>query len=539
MPGRNAFCPCGSGRKFKHCCLRGGEASAHVNRGLLLMGANRNEEAVAAFQQALAIDPRMAHAHNALGVAFKNLGNIAAAQDSYRAALGRDSGYAPAHHNLGEMLFRQGRLTEAKSSFETALAIDPQLHQSRLNLGNLLADLGELDDAIGHYRLLIQANWNLPGAYASLGSALNLAGKPEEALQCFAKAVAISRDSGEAYFNLAKAQLQSGNAQAAVENLNQALRLKPGFPEAKSLLAAAYWCQGEFAKAVVHCREVSVSAESAVQIHYTLGTVLLMCGRHGNALECFQRVLEMEPDHPTAAHFTAALLGTNPDHSAPAYVQQVFDDSAGDFNRHLTASLRYTAPRQLAQLALECATRPVPWDILDLGCGTGLFGAEIAPHSRRLVGIDLSARMLDQARALQLYDRLVQADLLTALDRETAESYDLISAVDVFIYVGKLDGVASQVKTLLRPGGLFAFSAEAMRGDSASSTAGAEADAEEAGYRLSTTGRYVHRAAYLDRLAAKNNFKAKRMSELSLRLENSRAVPGWLVIWEMKPHGST
>ena len=49
---------------------------------------------------------------------------------------------------------------------------------------------------------------------------------------------------------------------------------------------------------------------------------------------------------------------------------------------------------------------------------------------------------------------------------------------------------------------------------------------------LSATGRYVHATAYLDQLAGRNNFKVRCMKRSSLRLENSRAVAGWLAIRE-------
>jgi predicted TPR repeat methyltransferase len=104
-------------------------------------------------------------------------------------------------------------------------------------------------------------------------------------------------------------------------------------------------------------------------------------------------------------------------------------------------------------------------------------------------------------------------------------------SADVFIYVGKLDQVAAQVRRLLRTDGLFAFSAEAEE------SLAATMDGGSAGYRLSATGRYVHGTAYLDRLAAQNNFKVRCMMKSPLRLENSRYVPGWLVIWQMNGAG--
>ena len=47
-------------------------------------------------------------------------------------------------------------------------------------------------------------------------------------------------------------------------------------------------------------------------------------------------------------------------------------------------------------------------EVLDAGCGTGLAAPLLGPYARRLVGVDLSGAMLEQARALPQYDELVE-----------------------------------------------------------------------------------------------------------------------------------
>ena len=64
-------------------------------------------------------------------------------------------------------------------------------------------------------------------------------------------------------------------------------------------------------------------------------------------------------------------------------------------------------------------------NILDVGCGTGLCGALLSPYARRLVGVDLSDRMLDQARERNIYDELVKGELTAYLDG-CRDAYDVI-----------------------------------------------------------------------------------------------------------------
>ena len=103
--------------------------------------------------------------------------------------------------------------------------------------------------------------------------------------------------------------------------------------------------------------------------------------------------------------------------------------------------------------------------VLDLGCGTGLAGAAFRPRVDWLVGVDLSAGMIEQARRKGLYDRLHVADLLEFLTREArALALDLVIAADVFVYCADLAPIARAVGARARAGGLFAFTVETHDG---------------------------------------------------------------------------
>ena len=96
------------------------------------------------------------------------------------------------------------------------------------------------------------------------------------------------------------------------------------------------------------------------------------------------------------------------------YVQSLFDDYADTFDEHLVNALRYEAHRFLVDnlrgVGLERFHAA-----LDLGCGTGLCGPLVKRAVQRLDGVDLSPLMLDKARALGVYELLVQGDLVQHL----------------------------------------------------------------------------------------------------------------------------
>jgi predicted TPR repeat methyltransferase len=157
-------------------------------------------------------------------------------------------------------------------------------------------------------------------------------------------------------------------------------------------------------------------------------------------------------------------------------------------------------------------------DVLDAGCGTGLCGPLVAPHARRLVGVDLSERMLAQARERNVYDELVKRELTAYLD-ECTELFDVVVSADTLVYFGSLERVVAVAANALRPGGRFVFTVEELEPD------GARPDA---GYRISPTGRYRHGREYLERVLASAGLRPE-IVPAELRLEAGDPVAGLVV----------
>jgi predicted TPR repeat methyltransferase len=155
---------------------------------------------------------------------------------------------------------------------------------------------------------------------------------------------------------------------------------------------------------------------------------------------------------------------------------------------------------------------------------------EIAPHARQLVGVDLSVKMLSKARVRNIYHRLVHEDLLSMMLGESASSYDVIIAADVLIYLGVLDKIVSEARRLLRDGGFFMFSVEALEAFSDEVTSVEDC----AGYKLTQSGRYLHSSNYLKKLAFTSGFEFLNLVSAQVRLEKGKPAMGWLVLWRVQ-----
>jgi protein O-GlcNAc transferase len=132
--------------------LRPGFAEAHNNLGVALKDLGQLDAALASYRKAVELKPNYAEAHNNLGTVLQTLGQPDAALSSYRRAVEIEPDFAEAHFNLGDVLRSLGHLDGAEASYHRALKIKPDYVSAHINLGNIYKDTGRLDEAIASYR---------------------------------------------------------------------------------------------------------------------------------------------------------------------------------------------------------------------------------------------------------------------------------------------------------------------------------------------------------------------------------------------------
>ena len=124
----------------------------------------------------------------------------------------------------------------------------------------------------------------------------------------------------------------------------------------------------------------------------------------------------------------------------PAYVRALFDQYAPKFESRAGRRSRLSRARRCCSRrcwrARAAVRKPAFFRrAIDLGCGTGLAAAAFASEVDHFIGIDLSPRMIEQARATGLYAELEVADMVQGLRGKPDASAELVLAADAMVYV--------------------------------------------------------------------------------------------------------
>jgi Tfp pilus assembly protein PilF len=191
----------------------------------------------------------MALAHNNLGRALYDRGDLKAAMAAYRKAVALDPKLALAHTNLGSALYDQGQLDEAVASHRRAIACDPKLAMAQTNLGVALCALCRPAEAEVVFREAITIDDHDADAHASLGNALWDLARLDEAVAAYRTALTLNDRLVYVHHNLALALHTQGQLTEAVAACRKALEVNPRHAPAQKALCRALASQGEFAQA--------------------------------------------------------------------------------------------------------------------------------------------------------------------------------------------------------------------------------------------------------------------------------------------------
>jgi len=421
---------------------------------------------------------------------------------------------------------RGGNLEAALAAYKDVLTTEPDHADGLHFLGLLHFDAGKPDNAVILIRKSLEQNARNAAAYNNLGNILKLSGKQDEALEAYVKAVEIEPRHQDAWSNINVMLEGATNNDDLLPILSEVVRLDPDNPNAWHNYGMSLMLSGrraEAADALERCLAFGADVWSDPIWH---ARVLCALGRRDRALEHLESLLRADPDNSIVRYQLAAVRGDDMNQAPEDYVKTHFDSFSESFDEVLK-NLGYRAPELVAEEVDLLATgQDQPFaDVVDLGCGTGLCGPLIRRHCGKLTGIDLSPGMLRKAAALEVYDFLLEVELVGFLKSDLPTRFDLAVCVDTLCYLGDLQPFMQALYQALKPSGVLVASVEHL-----DETGGPD-------YRVDPTGRYLHAPAYLRRSAETVGLSYEAEKPVALRQELGKDVQG--LVFRLRKPGTT
>ena len=453
----------------------------HFTMGRSLAALLQHGAAVAHFDQSIAQEPDFAQAHAQRALSLHQMERMQEALAGYDRALALKPEQAEVLNHRGHAKFLHQQWDAARLDIERAIALKPQLADAHYHLGLVHQQTGQLALARACFEETLRLHPTHTQALVHLAYTLqSLLALPQACIALLDRALAVGPPKASILAARGGLLLRLRQTEEALQDYEQALALEPG----------------------------------NAKFHTDRGEALFLLERVTEARTAFHQAQKLGGD-PVYLQYVLASLGEGevPSAAPASYVTDLFDGYAKRFDAHLQSGLKYRSPALLTQRLFAYVDRPA-LNVLDLGCGTGLCGPLLRERTTRLVGVDLSPKMLSMAQTRGCYDELVCAELKTYLGSQH-QPFDWIVAADVFVYLGDLRQVFENAERALRDAGLFAFTVERS---------------PVADWLLMPSRRFAHSREYLTRLAPQTGFALLEILPSVIRQEGGLDLEGYLVV---------
>lgn len=240
------------------------------NKGISLDELGNHEEAIRCYDKALEIDPRDVNTWSNKGIALALLGRHDEALSCFEKALEIDPESAVAWNNKGNLFARLNRHEAAIACFDTAIRCYQAL--------------------VAQYHKAVGVNPESATAWDGKGWALYALNRYEDALKCLVEAARINPRHGGAWKGQAMALAKLGRFQEAAACSEKAAEIDPQWEDDLRRMERA---QGNHEAALGSFKLEANNWNKE-------GAMLAQAGRDEEALACYLKALEIDPQFGAA-----------------------------------------------------------------------------------------------------------------------------------------------------------------------------------------------------------------------------------------------
>ncbi|MEG4475681.1 tetratricopeptide repeat protein [Microcoleus sp. M2_C2] len=267
------------------------------NLGSFLQESGRFDEAVAAYKQAIELNPDFSWSYHCLGDILLKLEKWEEAVAAYKKAVELNPGFSWSYHNLGDALLKLRRWEEAAAAYRCEIALNSDFAWSFCNLGDALTQLKYWDEAIAAYLKAIEIDGNLPVIYEKLGYAL---GQTESDLNLVLEQsqLEITPENWQFYLQLGKNLAKYDRPKSAIIFYQALLTALPNYGNVSAKLEELLQQQEKCNSALASSRATVAQKPDDCWSYYNLGAVLTHQKYWEEAAAAFFQAIKINPDLP-------------------------------------------------------------------------------------------------------------------------------------------------------------------------------------------------------------------------------------------------
>jgi tetratricopeptide (TPR) repeat protein len=266
-----------------------------ISSGLAKQKTGDLDGAIAAFTQAIAIDPNFVQGYTYRAAVRQAKGDLDGAMTDDDEILTLLPSNASAFCQRGFLKQSKGDLDGAVADYSRAIQIDPKSYIAYYNRGLIEDQKGNFDAAISDYNQTLALNPQLPGAYYNRGNAKSEKADFDGAIADYTRALEIDPKLALAYCNRALAEQQTGNLDAAFADYNQALSADPTIPIAYYNRGLIKEQRNDLDGAIADTTKAIELNPNSAQAYYNRGVALQARGNLDAAANDLRKFIELAP----------------------------------------------------------------------------------------------------------------------------------------------------------------------------------------------------------------------------------------------------
>ncbi|MGC2330759.1 MAG: tetratricopeptide repeat protein, partial [Candidatus Acidiferrales bacterium] len=270
----------------------------HATLGSVYRATGKYSEAVAELNRALSLAPNSDDFYRRLGDVQLDSGNVTQALEAFKKAIQLNPYFWRNYNALGNAYVQRADFPKALQAFQEVAVLEPDIDVGFVNVGNVYLQQGKYQESIPYYQKALAIT---PGflTYSNLGTAYFFLKQYSHAVEMFERAVALNPNDTETVVNLADAYRGAGQQDKARATYQQAITI--GFKELQtnpqdagvmSELALSYAKIGNAPEARNFIRQARGIDENNVNYIYAEAQIDALLGQSADALKMLRDAFE-------------------------------------------------------------------------------------------------------------------------------------------------------------------------------------------------------------------------------------------------------